>query len=255
VLNVGFVGALVASGEFEGVEARLQDVERCVQMTTNTGDEPEAAADVVVVDEEQFRSVPGAIELYRAAQALVRGDVLETVRHARRTLELAPEDDHLGRARAAGLMGLAFWSSGDLEEGHLAYSQCVRGLRRIGHVSVVMVCSIALADIRRTQGRLRGAMRTYEQALQQAAEQGGSLVRGAADMYVGISELHRERNDLPAALHDLQRSQELGQHAGLPQNRYRWCLAIARTAGSRRLGRRARPTRRGRAPVYQRLLP
>ena len=39
VLNVGFVGALVASGEFEGVEARLQDVERCVQMTTNTGDE------------------------------------------------------------------------------------------------------------------------------------------------------------------------------------------------------------------------
>jgi LuxR family transcriptional regulator, maltose regulon positive regulatory protein len=160
VLNVGFVGALVASGEFEGVEARLRDAERCVQMTANTGDGPEAAADVVVVDEEQFRSVPGAIELYRAAQALVRGDVLETVRHARRTLELAPEDDHLGRAGAAGLMGLAFWSSGDLEEGHLAYSQCVRGLQRIGHVSDVMGCSIALADIRRTQGRLRGAMRT-----------------------------------------------------------------------------------------------
>jgi len=47
-------------------------------------------------------------------------------------------------------------------------------------------------------------------------------------MYVGISELHRERNDLPAALHDLQRSQDLGQHAGLPQNRYRWCVAMAR---------------------------
>ena len=47
-------------------------------------------------------------------------------------------------------------------------------------------------------------------------------------MYVGISELHRERNDLSAALHDLQRSQDLGQHAGLPQNRYRWCVAMAR---------------------------
>jgi LuxR family transcriptional regulator, maltose regulon positive regulatory protein len=199
-----------------------------MQMTADTGDGPEAAADVVVVDEEQFRSVPGAIELYRAAQALVRGDVLETVTHARRTLELAPEDDHLGRAGAAGLMGLAFWSSGDLEEGHQAYSQCVRGLQRIGHVSDVMGCSIALADIRRTQGRLREAMRTSEQALQQAAEQSGSLLRGTADMYVGISELQRERNDLPAARHDLQRSQELGQHAGLPQNRYRWCVAMAR---------------------------
>ena len=47
-------------------------------------------------------------------------------------------------------------------------------------------------------------------------------------MYVGISELHRERNGLPAALHDLQRSQELGQHAGLPQNRYRSCVGMAR---------------------------
>ena len=51
VLNVGFVGALVASGEFEDVEARLQDAERCVQgmpggrsslrLRTTTSDVPE----------------------------------------------------------------------------------------------------------------------------------------------------------------------------------------------------------------------
>jgi LuxR family maltose regulon positive regulatory protein len=71
-------------------------------------------------------------------------------------------------------------------------------------------------------------MHTYEQALQCAPEQSGPVLRGTADMYVGMSELHRERNDLHAATQNLLRSQELGEHTGLPQNRYRWRVAMAR---------------------------
>ena len=47
-------------------------------------------------------------------------------------------------------------------------------------------------------------------------------------MYVGMSEVCRERDDLPAAIQHLLRSQELGEHIGLPQNRYRWRVAMAR---------------------------
>ena len=151
-----------------------------------------------------------------------------TVTHARRALELSPEEEHLGRAAAAGLLGLAFWASGDLEAGHSAYAECMAGLRRAGHIADTFGCAIALADIRLAQGRLGEAMRTYEQALQRAPEQGGPVLRGTADMYVGLSELHRERNDLPAATQNLLRSQELGEHIGLPQNRYRWRVAMAR---------------------------
>jgi hypothetical protein len=102
------------------------------------------------------------------------------------------------------------------------------GLRRAGHIADTFGCAIALADIRRTQGRLGEAMRTYEQALQRASQPGGPVLRGTADMYVGMSELHRERDDLPAATQQLLRSQELGEHTGLPQNRYRWRVAMAR---------------------------
>jgi LuxR family maltose regulon positive regulatory protein len=42
-------------------------------------------------------------------------------------------------------------------------------------------------------------MRTYEQALRRATEQGEAVLRGTADLNVGISELHREHNDLEAA--------------------------------------------------------
>jgi ATP/maltotriose-dependent transcriptional regulator MalT len=229
VLRVGFAGALLARGELEGVEGRLRDVERWLDETTGIRQGSHApSAEMVVVDDEEFRRLPAMIELYRAALALARGDVPGTVRHARRTLDLAPADEHLGRAGAAGLMGLAFWSTGDLEAGHSAYAECMAGLRRTGHIADTFGCAIALADIRIVQGRLREAMRTYEQALQSASEQGGPVLRGTADMHVGMSELHRERDDLPAATRQLLRSQELGEHTGLPQNRYRWRVAMAR---------------------------
>jgi LuxR family maltose regulon positive regulatory protein len=47
-------------------------------------------------------------------------------------------------------------------------------------------------------------------------------------MYVGMSELYRERDDLQTATELLGRSQELGDHLGMPQNRYRSLVAMAR---------------------------
>ena len=225
VLCVAFAGALLITGEVEGVEYRLRDADRWLRTTDDGHAAPEA---MVVVDHEEFRHLPGAMESYRAALALIRGDVLGTVRHAERSLELAPDDDHLFRASAAGLLGLAYWTTGDLAAGHRAYAECTAGLYRAGHLSDTFGCAIALADIRLAQGRLGDAMRTYEQALQRAPEQGGSALRGTADMHVGMSEIERERDDLPGAREHLRRSQELGDNNGMPQNRHRWRIAMAR---------------------------
>jgi LuxR family maltose regulon positive regulatory protein len=71
-------------------------------------------------------------------------------------------------------------------------------------------------------------MTTYERGLQWAMEPGAPIQRGAADMYVGMSTLHREYNDLKTAHQHLLTSQALGGLAGLPQNPYRWHAAMAR---------------------------
>ena len=183
---------------------------------------------MVVVDDEAFRRLPGAIAVARAGQALARGDVADTVKYARRVLDLLPEDDHLSRGGAAAFLGLAAWTSGDLEDAHRAYAEGMAHLQMAGNISDAIGGAITLADIRIAQGRLREAMRTYERALQLAMAQGEPVLRGTADMYVGMSELHRERNDLHAATQCLLRSKELGEHTGFPQNRYRWCVAMAR---------------------------
>jgi hypothetical protein len=76
-----------------------------------------------------------------------------------------------------------------------------------------------------------------------------------------MAALHRERDDLPAANELLQRSEELGEHLGLPQNPYRWRVAMARVLeaegdldGAARLlrrddRRRARDPRAATAPA------
>ena len=229
MLSFAVAGALLTGGEPEEVEARLRDAERWLEEAAATGEGTLAPpGEMIVADEEEYRRLPGAIELYRSALALVRGDVPGTVRHARRTLDLALTEDHGVRAGAAGFLGLAFWTSGDLEAAHPAWAQCAAGLRRSGQIADIFGCAIAMADIRLVQGRLGEAMRTYDQALQRASEQDGPVLRGTADMYVGMSEVHRERGDLQAATQQLLRSQELGEYNGLPQNPYRWRVAMAR---------------------------
>jgi LuxR family maltose regulon positive regulatory protein len=229
MLSFAVAGALLTGGEPEEVEVRLRDAGRWLQEAAATGEGSLARpGEMVVADEEEYRRLPGAIELYRSALALVRGDVPGTVRHAQRTLDLALTEDHGVRAGAAGFLGLAFWTSGDLEAAHPAWAQCAAGLRRSGQIADIFGCAIAMADIRLVQGRLGEAMRTYDQALQRASVQDGPVLRGTADMYVGMSEVHRERGDLQAATQQLLRSQELGEYNGLPQNPYRWRVAMAR---------------------------
>jgi hypothetical protein len=53
-----------------------------------------------------------SIALHRASHALTLGNVAETVKYARRALDLASDDDHLGRGATAALLGLASWASG-----------------------------------------------------------------------------------------------------------------------------------------------
>jgi len=229
VLSVYYAGALLLNGKLEGVESRLRDAERWLDTNTNRSERPEASsAEMVVVDEEEFRRLPGWIAIYRAASALALGDVHDTVKYARQALELVPEEEHLGRGAAAGFLALVYWRSGDLEAAHRSWSDCMARLQKAGYLSDAIGSAISLADIRIAQGRLREAMSTYERGLQLATEQGGLVVRGTADMYVGMSELERERNDLNAATQHLLRSKELGELAGLPQNPYRWRVVMAR---------------------------
>ena len=220
VLSATFVGARMATGDPTGVEPLLEMAERWVDIPPDTGMRP------IVFDHEQFSRLPAQIAMYRAALALLRGDVTNTIAHATRIFELAEATDHLQIGAASALSGLAYWRQGDLETARMHYANAVESFITADFIPDVLGCSLALADIQMAQGQLHDARKTFERGLELA--HGQPALRGTADMHVGLSEVYLERNDLEAAARQLRLAREHGDRAGLPQNAYRWRVATTR---------------------------
>ncbi|MCJ7703084.1 MAG: tetratricopeptide repeat protein [Anaerolineales bacterium] len=227
VLCVGYAWALLNAGEFEAADARLLDAERWLEPTADMSERmDEPPTKMVVVDEEQFRSLPVSLASARAYHAQALGDVPGTVKYARRALDLIPEGDYFARGRAAVLLGLAQWASGDLDAAHRSFADAMASFQMVGNILFAISFTFILADIRMAQGRLHEAISTYEQSLHLAREQGDPALQGTADLYMGLSELHCEQGDLETARQHLLRSEELGEIGEVYL--YRWCLAQAR---------------------------
>jgi len=225
VLCVAYAGSRLGTAETDGVEARLEDAERWVgAMAAAGGGRPDG---MVAVNEQELAWLPTWTAIYRAGLALAQGDGEATVVHARRALGLRDDADLLALGAGTALIGLASWAKGDLETTHACYVACLDTFERAGHVADVLGIAITVGDIYTVWGRLGEAMRTYENALRLAATV-DDPPRGTADMHVGMSTIHYARGDLDAARQALLRSRELGEHKGLPQNRYRWRVAMAR---------------------------
>jgi LuxR family maltose regulon positive regulatory protein len=182
----------------------------------------------VVVNEEEFRSLPGTIAVARAYRAGAVGDVPGIVIHARQALDRLPESDHLWRGGAAALLGIAYWNSGDLEAAHRAITEGMTSLQLVDGINYAVSAIYLLADIRLAQGRLREAVSTSQHALQLVAKQGEPVPQGTADLHVVLSEVYLEQNELEAARQHLAVSKELGIHAALTEPRHRWYVALAR---------------------------
>ncbi len=234
VLSTQYAWALWMGGELEASEARLRDAERWLDPTGDMSARPEGSSvGMVVVDEEQFRTLPAQIALVRAYNAEAHGDVSGTVKYAELALKLTPEEDHLGRAQATVSLGFTYWASGDLEAAHRALADWINSMQKAGNMVFAIASTFALADIMVAQGRLHEAVRAYKQSLQLASEHDEHVQRVIAHLYLGLAMLYHEMGDQEAAAQHLLKSKELGEQSTLPDWPYRWCLAQAQLKETR----------------------
>jgi len=140
-------------------------------------------ADVVVLDEAERARLPGAIQTYRAALALVGGDPDATVEHADRAIATAAPGDDLTVSAAAALSGLAWWGRGDLEAAHRGYSVAVQGLERVGNISDVLYLAVYAGLASAAQVQIRDKSRPERQR----AARGGTMTQGIAYAGLGVS--------------------------------------------------------------------
>ena len=228
VLNVGYAFALLSSGDLEAAEARLKDAERWLSAGTMKGQLETPRVEMVVVDKEQFESLPATIAVGHAYIAQALGNISDTVRYANQALELSPEGEHLRRGQASMLLGITYWASGNLEAADRVFADYTMKLWTAGNISDSISTSVVLADIRLALGHLHEAFNTLEQLLQFVMDQGEPIPLDAADLHRELSKLHLEQGNLEAAAQHLQRSRELGEKAQLPVSRYRLCIDQAR---------------------------
>jgi LuxR family maltose regulon positive regulatory protein len=219
VLSVGYAWALLDGGELEASEARLHDAECWLDTPTD---------EMVVVDKEQFRSLPASIATARAYRSLALGNVPGTVKYAQQALELTPEDDQVRYIQAISLLGLAQYTSGDLEAAERSLVDFHTNLRKTGEIQTLIGITFLLADIRVALGRLHEAESSYQQSLRLATGQGAPMPLGTADLYRGLGELYVERGDLETAAQHLLTSQKLGEQTATTDWPHRLCVSQAR---------------------------
>ncbi len=187
---------MLVRGEVEGVEARLQDAERWLDGRPGDG----RAAGMVVVGRG---GVPACRRRSPSTGPGWPGSRRHGRHHRPRPTRAGPR--RRGRScrawrRPPALLGLAYWTRGRSGGGApVVCRRHGRACEQAGHVSDVIGCAIALADIRIAQGRLREALSSYERHCSWRPNSAAPALRGTADMHVGMSELLRERNDLDAA--------------------------------------------------------
>ncbi len=223
VLSVFAGFMLMASGDLEAVETRLDDAER-VLAAVAPGSAPPGA------DTDELRMLPATIAVYRAFLAQARGDEAGMVLHAQHALDLAGPGDHLARGSAFGFLGLAAWVRGDVTTALRTFTQAVASLHAAGTLVDELSSTVVLADMWLVAGRPSKAHRVCERALLLAEATGEPVARATADLHVELSEIDREAGDLAAAREHLAAAAAFVERVPMAESRYRWFVAMARVA-------------------------
>jgi LuxR family maltose regulon positive regulatory protein len=227
-LSTGYAWELLNNGALAEAERHLDDAEDRLDVIAR-GDVPSETT----IGEEQMRSLQVDIASARVYLAQSSDDLPGAIRHAQRALDLCPTDDHLARALVEALLGLVMMANGDLAGAYRLLTAAQRGVLQAGNVLFAIGMTYSVADIQVAQGRLRAAIRTYEEALQlggvdNATTQAHPTLQGTADLYLGLSDLHHELGNWTEARAYLQKSEELGEAMALPNWPYRLRLVQAR---------------------------
>ncbi len=221
---------LALSGQYDGAERLLQDLEP--RLRTSTTSSPLTARIGAVEPPQQGVSHRGLIEYagrmaaIRAFIAFRRGDAPRTIDLARQALEQLPQDQAF-RGLVAWYLGIAYLESGDQAAGAASLTEARASSQAAGNSYVAFMATFELAQMQARQGHLHQADQSYQQALELGAERGGPLA-ATGPAYVGRGELQREWNELDRASHSLQEGIARCQQTGNASIMLRGHIMLAR---------------------------
>ena len=208
--------ALSLTGRPNDAEPLLKEVD---QATGTTG--------------EDRRFLQGFASAVRSWCACLRGDASEAVELARRALSLLPEEDLRQRLIAAGCMGDALGTVGDLASASAALAEATEIGLAAGDSYGTLTAMTAHARMQAERGRLREAGETLRRARRFVSERGVGLLPATGVVHIGIGTLLYERDDLNGAERELKRGVELAERTREVTDLVWGYVALSRTKRAR----------------------
>ncbi len=220
VLCTQVAWGLMNAHEVDASESHLRDAERCLEGPSDG---------MVIVDNEQFRSLRARIAFARAYNAQTQRDFTTAIKYVELVFEFISEEDQFLRAQTTAILGAIYLINGDLDAACQSMSNWIDSSLKAGNYFAAFAYAMAeKADILTAQGHLREALKTYQQSLQLAAEHDSRVLRVMVHPYLGMSMLYHEMGDDKAANQHFQKSLELASLHKSVDWSYRRCIAQAR---------------------------
>jgi LuxR family maltose regulon positive regulatory protein len=141
----------------------------------------------------------GELAAVRAVLAILEGDAQGSLELSRRAEELLPAERSFLTGFIERNLGMIYLLSGDIEAARQVFAESAALSEKTGDFISIVVGQEKLGTARRLQGRLREAKVLYEQALQTATDDGGSVHPVVTKAVFGLADILREWNDLEAA--------------------------------------------------------
>jgi LuxR family maltose regulon positive regulatory protein len=210
-LGLAYCWVLWLKGQIGAIEAHLVDAE-------NALGEP-VVAEGFGADDAAYPDLPAHLAVMRSIVARYGQDFKAAVAFAERALRLAPENlPHQENAQLRTVIFLALASAyegaGDLEKAVDAYAETIRWSRLGTNAAGVAGMTHWLIGALWLLGRLRAADEACREALSYLQEREMARLPVAGILYLRMSEVLLERNDLEAAEAHLSRGIELGKWSG-----------------------------------------
>ena len=221
ILSVGFAWGLLEEGNMEGGKEWLEITEDILQ-AAQSDENPE-----LILDDKQVRYITYHLASARTYYSLAFGDIPSTIRFAQKAQEVYPEGDYLERSIPVALMGIAYWSMGDLKGAYDSFSRVMNLYHGANDVMLAISCAFVVAEIFLDQGKLKEALASYLNGIELIEAQDTPLMIGTTDLHVGAGMVYLLMGKWKKADHHLARSVELGDPASLPGNSYRRYAALA----------------------------
>jgi LuxR family transcriptional regulator, maltose regulon positive regulatory protein len=196
-LNLNAARIFYLARRFELAEKHIAQAEQSIRYLPTS---PEA---------EQLQALA---TLYRGSMASVRGDFPQAITQIALAQERLHPENHLAHSRAFFGLGLAYKLAGQTERATQHYLRSADEARAAGVDFLVVHAQCNAAQVQMTQGQLRLAEQTCQQAAQYAKEAGHAHL-GLPLTLLGALAL--ERNDLTTAEQNLQDGLALSRKSGL----------------------------------------